>query len=73
MITVGSLFAGIGGIELGLEWTGGFKTVWQVENDEAATKRLEKHWPEVRRWGDIRTFPPSEGVWDCDLIWGGFP
>ena len=42
MIAVGSLFAGIGGIELGLEWTGGFKTVWQVENNEYATRVLEK-------------------------------
>ena len=59
MITVGSLFAGIGGLELGLEWTGGFKTVWQVENDPYATRVLERHWPNVRRWGDVRTFPPD--------------
>ena len=58
-LTVGSLFAGIGGIELGLEWTGGFETVWQVENDEYATRILQKHWPEARRWEDVRTFPPD--------------
>lgn len=72
MLTVGSLFAGIGGIELGLERTGGFKTVWQVEIDEYARRVLEKHWPDVRRWDDVRTFPP-EGDWSCDLICGGFP
>ena len=59
MLTVGSLFAGIGGIEYGLERTGGFKTVWQVENDKYATRVLERHWPGVRRWGDVRTFPPD--------------
>jgi DNA (cytosine-5)-methyltransferase 1 len=74
MITVGSLFAGIGGIDLGLERTGGFKTVWQVEIDPYATRVLEKHWPDVRRWDDVRTFPPepTDG-WRCDLICGGFP
>jgi len=55
-ITIGSLFAGIGGIELGLERTGGFETVWQLENNEYATRVLETHWPAVRRWGDVRTF-----------------
>ena len=74
MITVGSLFSGIGGLELGLEWTGGFKTVWQVENDKHATRVLERHWPDVRRWGDVRTFPPDDGHdYRCDLICGGFP
>lgn len=74
MITVGSLFAGIGGIELGLERTGGFKTVWQCEIGDYATRVLEKHWPDVRRWRDVRTFPtePVED-WKVDLICGGDP
>lgn len=72
MLSVGSLFAGIGGIELGLERTGGFKTVWQVELDDYARRVLAKHWPDVIRWDDVRTFPP-EGDWSCDLICGGFP
>jgi DNA (cytosine-5)-methyltransferase 1 len=72
VLSVGSLFAGIGGIEKGLEDTGGFKTVWQVELDDYARRVLAKHWPDVRRWDDVRTFPP-EGDWSCDLICGGFP
>ena len=71
-LTVGSLFAGIGGIELGLERTGHFETVWQMENDPYATRVLAKHWPDVRRHDDVRTFPPT-GEWKCDLICGGFP
>jgi transposase-like protein len=65
MITVGSLFSGIGGLELGLEWTDGFKTKWQVECDDYATRVLEKHWPNVTRWRDVRTFPPD--TWHQNL------
>ena len=72
MLTVGSLFAGIGGIELGLESTGEFKVVLQVENDPFAIRVLEKHWPNVYRHDDVLDFPP-EGHWYVDLICAGWP
>ena len=56
MFTLGSLFAGIGGIDLGFEATGKFKTKWQVEIDEHASKVLRKHWPSVARWKNVKTF-----------------
>ena len=68
----GSLFAGIGGFDLGLERSG-MQCGWQVEIDPYATKILEKHWPNVPRWADVRTFPPPEGDWEVDVICGGFP
>jgi DNA (cytosine-5)-methyltransferase 1 len=71
-----SLFSGIGGIELGLERTGGFRTVAQVEIDPFCRRVLAKHWPEVPRHDDVRTVP---GWWTelgrpaPDLVAGGFP
>jgi DNA (cytosine-5)-methyltransferase 1 len=70
-LTFGSLFAGIGGFDLGLE-RAGMRCAWQVEIDPYARRVLEKHWPNVRRWDDVRTFPPS-GEWNVDVIAGGFP
>ena len=49
LYTIGSLFSGIGGLELGLERAGFGPTLWQVEIDDYATKVLEKHWPGVAR------------------------
>ena len=73
MLTFGSLFAGIGGMDLGLE-RAGMKCVWQVEIDSYAQKVLAKHWPHVRRHDDVRTFPPEPAAdWRCDGIAGGFP
>jgi DNA (cytosine-5)-methyltransferase 1 len=43
-LTVGSCFSGIGGLELGLKWTGGFETRWQIEKDPYAQAVLKKHW-----------------------------
>ena len=71
-MTFGSLFAGIGGFDLGLE-RAGMTCAWQVENDAYCNKVLEKHWPKVGRWDDVKTFPPSKGNWKVDLICGGFP
>jgi DNA (cytosine-5)-methyltransferase 1 len=72
MLTVGSLFSGIGGIELGLEATGGFRTIWQVEIDPYCRRILEKHWPEVPKYGDI-TKLSSDDLERPDLLAGGFP
>lgn len=57
-MTFGSLFAGIGGMDLGLE-RAGMVCKWQVEINDYATRVLEKHWPNVRRWRDVRDFPPK--------------
>ena len=70
-MTFGSLFAGIGGFDLGFE-RAGMKCEWQVENDPYCQRVLAKHWPHVRRWDDVRTFPPA-GEWGVDVICGGFP
>ncbi len=72
MLTVGSLFAGIGGIELGLSATGGFQTIWQVEIDPYCRRILEKHWPEVPKYGDIRTLE-GRSVSRPDVLAGGCP
>jgi DNA (cytosine-5)-methyltransferase 1 len=72
-LTVGSLFSGIGGFELGLERTGGFKTVWQCEIDPFCLKVLEKHWPGVKRFADIKKMGVEEEIPHVDVICGGFP
>ena len=65
----GSLFTGIGGIDLGLE-RAGMECAWQVENDPYCIKVLEKHWPNIRRYEDVKTGTnPAPG----DLLAGGFP
>ena len=72
---VGSLFSGIGGFELGLQMASpDFEIAWQVEQDEFCQKVLAKHWPDARRWDDVKTFPPEPAKdWAVDLICGGFP
>ena len=70
-LTVGSLFAGIGGFDLGLE-RAGFQIKWQVEKDEWCKKILEKHWPGVRRYKDIHEVG-AHNLETVDLICGGFP
>jgi hypothetical protein len=52
--TFGSLFAGIGGIDLGLE-RAGWTSRWQVEWDPYCQHVLAHHWPDVPRYGDIRS------------------
>jgi DNA (cytosine-5)-methyltransferase 1 len=70
-VNVGSLFSGVGGMDLGLE-RAGMTVRWQVENDPYCQRVLAKHWPNVTRYGDIKTIDWSE-VERPDLICGGFP
>lgn len=71
--TAGSLFAGIGGMDLGFERQG-FSIKWQVEIDKFATKVLEKNWPNVERHKDILDFPPKDGIdRSVSVILAGFP
>ena len=67
----GSLFSGIGGIDLGMDLAG-FECAWQVEIDEHCRRILEKHWPGVPKYKDIYKVKGSE-VGAVDLICGGFP
>lgn len=68
---VGSLFSGIGGLDLGLE-RAGMTVAWQSEINPYACRVLAKHWPDVPNLGDITTIDWSD-VEPVDLICGGYP
>ena len=70
------LFAGIGGFSLGLERTGGFQTVAFCEQCPKATSVLDKHWPEIPKYNDVRKLTHEQLKADnicVDVITGGFP
>lgn len=71
LLTFGSLFAGIGGFDLGFE-RAGMVCKWQVEIDDYANRVLAKHWPNVHRERDIRETGPHN-LERVDVICGGFP
>lgn len=70
-----SLFAGIGGLELGLE-RAGMTTVGQVELNAWCRDVLARHWPDIPQHDDVITAP---GWWASterprvDVVCGGFP
>jgi DNA-cytosine methyltransferase len=71
MLTVGSLFSGIGGLDLGLEQAG-MRTIWQVEYDDWARGKLEEIFPHTQKFKDVREVG-KHNLRAVDLICGGFP
>lgn len=75
-INVLSLFAGIGGLELGLE-RAGMTTVGQVEIDPWCRDVLARNWPEVPRHDDVRTtvawWQSRDDRPPVHVVCGGFP
>jgi len=74
-VNVLELFAGIGGLGLGLE-RAGMTVVGQVEIDPFCQRVLAKHWPEVSRHDDVHTATTwwhSRPRPHVDLVAGGFP
>ena len=71
-----SLFAGVGGFDLGLERSG-HTCVGQVEIDKHAQSVLARHWPNVPRHDDVTTaidWADEIGLTgNVDLVAGGFP
>jgi len=70
-LTHGSLFAGIGGFELGFERQG-FKTLWCVENDPCCQRLLKARFPHVQIFGDVREVGATQ-LSKVDVITFGFP
>jgi DNA (cytosine-5)-methyltransferase 1 len=71
-----SVFAGIGGFDLGLERSG-HECIGQIEIDKHATSVLKKHWKDVPKHDDIRTAKKWAEEKDLkgkvDIVCGGFP
>jgi len=74
MIKVGSLFAGIGGFEKGIEdaFGGMADTVWQVEQNSFCQKVLKKHWPNATIYDDVRAVG-KHNLEPVHILCGGFP
>ena len=69
-LTVGSLFSGVGGLDLGLEWAG-LEHRWFCEADEFCRRILGLRWPGLPVYPDARTLP--DDLEPVDLVAGGFP
>lgn len=71
-LTIGSLFAGYGGLDLGIGQVLDAEPAWFCEWDEAPSKILAHHWPDVPNFRDVTTVDWS-AVPPVDIITGGSP
>ena len=71
-LRIGSLFAGYGGLDLGLSMIIDAEPVWFVEFDKHPSAILAHHWPNVPNYGDV-TAVDWDTVPPVDILTGGFP
>ena len=67
----GSLFSGIGGIDLGFEMAG-IETAWTCEIDDWCNELLQKRFPEANHYRDVKEIS-KDNVESVDIVSGGFP
>ena len=70
-MTHGSLFSGIGGIDLGFEMAE-IQTLWTCEINEWCNEILEKRFPDATQYKDIKDIG-KHNLQPVDIISGGFP
>lgn len=71
-LRIGSVFSGIGGLELGLEAAGLGRTLWQVEIEDFQRRVLAKNFPHAERFVDIHDVGRTN-LAPVDILVGGFP
>ncbi len=69
---VGSLFSGIGGLDLAMELAGIGTPAWFVERDKSCRDVLARHWPGVPIFEDVRAIE-WESLPPADVLAGGYP
>jgi DNA (cytosine-5)-methyltransferase 1 len=72
-VNVLDIFSGIGGFSLGLEKTGGFRTIAFCEIETFCQKILKHHWPEVPIFPDVQQLGRADLPGTVDVVCGGFP
>jgi DNA (cytosine-5)-methyltransferase 1 len=74
-IRVVSLFSGCGGLDLGFEQVGDYKTLWANDFKHEACQTFRRHFGNIIVEGDVEQIDPynNSSVPDCDLVLGGFP
>lgn len=71
-LTIGSMFSGYGGLDMGVCQVLDAETAWFCEWDDAPSKILAHHWPDVPNYRDVTTVDWS-AVPPVDIITGGYP
>ena len=71
-LTIGSLFSGYGGLDMGVEAVTGGRVVWHCEWEDAPSAILKHHWPDVPNFKDVSKVDWAS-IEPVDILTGGFP